>query len=149
MYRHITEKFDFKPVTEEQYEQLVIPLKKLGVTIMRGDEETERRLKMFGAQGATLGTNVVSFRKNVSISTILEESYHIQQNRNGLNDDKELKLRTILNEIDAKKYLLKIAKQYNIPRSEIEETKLHLSHYENELKTYFNKVGDKNGKNNQ
>lgn len=148
MYRHITEKINFKPVTEEQFEQLTIPLKKMGVTIMRGDDETEQRLKIFGAQGATLGSDVVSFRKNVSISTILEETYHIIQNRQGMNDDKEQRLRTILNEIDAKKYLLNIADKYNIPRSEIQETEEHLVYYENALIDYYKEGGGDNDKNN-
>ena len=148
MYRQIIETINYKPVTDEQFEQLTIPLRKMGVTIMRGDDDTERRLKMFGAQGATLGSDVVSFRKNVSISTILEETYHIFQNRQGMNDDKEQRLRTILNEIDAKKYLLNVADKYNIPRSEIEETKEHLKYYENALDNYFKGEGVVDDKNN-
>ena len=134
--RLITPELPYKPVTEERYQQLIIPLKKMGVTIMRGDADTERRLKMFGAQGITSGCDVVSFGKDVSISTILEETHHIRQNRRGLNDDKEISLRTILNEIDAKKYLLRVADKYGIPRGETEETKLQLKEYEAALKEY-------------
>ena len=108
----------------------------MGVTIMRGDADTERRLKMFGAQGSTSGTDIVSFRKDVSISTILEETHHIRQNRSGLNADKDYKLREILNEIDAKKWLLSVAKDYNIPRSEIKETELQLKQYLKALELY-------------
>ena len=124
----------YKPVSEERYQQLIIPLKKMNVTIMRGDTDTERRLKMFGAQGITTGRDVVSFGKDVSISTILEETHHIKQNRRGMNDDKEIGLRSILNEIDAKKYLLQVAKKYGIPREEIETTKIQLRQYEKLVK---------------
>ena len=148
MYRKIVETYNFKPVTEEQFEQLTIPLKKMGVIIMRGDDKTEQRLKIFGAQGSTLGSDIVSFRKNVSISTILEETYHIIQNRQGMNDDKEQRLRTILNEIDAKRYLLNIADTYNIPRSEIQETKKHLDYYEKALVDYYKEEGGDDDKNN-
>ncbi|MBP3723037.1 MAG: hypothetical protein J6I62_07285 [Selenomonadaceae bacterium] len=136
MFRKITETFNFKPVTEEQFEQLTVPLKKMGVTIMRGDDKVEEHLKKEGAYGSAVGTDVIFFRRKVSISTILEETHHIKQNRAGLNDNLESDLRTILNEIDAKKYLLSVAKEYKIPRDEIEETKQHLKFYENELKKW-------------
>ena len=141
-YRHIISELPYKPVSEERYQELIIPLKKMGVTIMRGDPDTERRLKMFGAQGITTGCNVVSFGKDVSISTILEETYHIRQNRRGMNDDKEIGLRTLLNEIDAKEYLLRVAKKYKIPREEVEETKRQLKEYEAALKEYNERHSD-------
>lgn len=74
----------------------------------------------------------------------MEETHHIIQNRQGLNDDKDLTLRGILNEIDAKKYLLKVAKQYGIPREEIEETKIQLEQYQTALKNYYSKRGVEN-----
>lgn len=40
------------------------------------------------------------------------------QNIAKMNDDKDEPLRTLLNEIDAKKHLLSISKKYKIPRSE-------------------------------
>lgn len=113
----------------------------MGVTIMRGDPDTERRLKMFGAQGITTGCDVVSFSKDVSISAILEETHHIRQNRRGMNDDKDIALRTILNEIDAKKHLLRLTKKYKIPRNEVEETKSQLKEYETALKGYKERHG--------
>ena len=122
----------YKPVSEERYKQLIIPLIKMGVTIHRS-EETERFLNLRGAEGDTIGTHDVFFRRNVSISAILEETHHIRQNRHGMNDDKEIGLRSILNEIDAKKYLLRVAKKYGIPREEIETTKIQLAEYEEAL----------------
>lgn len=58
-----------------------------------------------------------------------------------MNDDKEAGLRSILNEIDAKEYLLRVAKRYGIPREEIEATKIQLRQYKEELGKYLsNKV---------
>jgi len=100
------------------------------------DEAAEKHLDFVGARASTLGIEAVLFRKDVTISEILEETYHIKQNRAGMNDDKDAELRTILNEIDAKEYLLKVANQYSIPRTEIEETKIQLEEYEKLLEDY-------------
>ena len=132
-YRHKTPELPYKPLPEERYQQLIIPLKKMGVTIMRG-EETERYLEMRGVEADTIGTHAILFRRNVSIRAILEETHHIRQNRRGMNDDKEIGLKSILNEIDAKKYLLRVADKYRIPREEIEATKIQLAEYEQALK---------------
>ena len=107
----------------------------MGVTIIRG-EEAERHLDFMNAEASNFGTDVVFFRQNVSISAILEETHHIRQNRRGMNDDKEIGLRSILNEIDAKKYLLRVAKKYGIPREEIETTIIQLAEYEEYLSKY-------------
>ncbi len=123
----------YKPVSEERYQQLIVPLKKMGVTIIRG-EEAERHLDFMNAEASNFGTDIVFFRKNVSVSAILEETHHIRQNRRGMNDDKEEPLRSWLNEIDAKKYLLRVAKKYGIPREEIETTTIQLRQYEKLVK---------------
>lgn len=59
------------------------------VTIIRGTEEAERYLDFMNAEASNLGTDIVFFRKNVSISSILEENHHIKQNRRGMNNDKK------------------------------------------------------------
>ena len=53
----------------------------------------------------------------------------------GLNNDKPEPLRSILNEIDAKEYLIKNAKKFKIPRKEIELTKRQLKSYKMQLKS--------------
>ncbi len=132
----------YKPVSEERYNQLIIPLKKMGVTIMRGSEEVERYLDLRGAEGDTLDAYTVLFKQKVSISSILEETHHVRQNRRGLNDDKDIRIRGTLNEIDAKKYLLRVAGRYKIPREEIEATKIQLKEYEKILKEYEERLGN-------
>ena len=101
----------------------------MGVTIMR-DEVSERHLDFMKAEASNFGTDIVFFRQKVSVSAILEETHHIRQNRRGMNDDKKEPLRSWLNEIDAKKYLLRVARKYGIPREEIEATRNQLAQYE-------------------
>ena len=142
-YRHLVPEIPYKPVSEERYNQLIIPLKKMGVTIHRGGE-VDRYLKMRGAEADTIGKYDVFFLEKVSISAILEETHHVRQNQRGFNDDKEFVLRSILNEIDAKKYLLRVAVKYGIPREEIEATRIQLEEYEAALKEYTERHGESN-----
>ena len=51
-----------------------------------------------------------------------------------MNNDKPEPLRSVLNEIDAKQYLLDNAEKYKIPRNEIELTKKQLMSYQKQLK---------------
>lgn len=44
------------------------------------------------------------------------------QNKKGINNDKPEPLRTYLNEIEAKKFIIDNERKYKVPRIEIEET---------------------------
>jgi hypothetical protein len=59
---------------------------------------------------------------------VLEETYHFKQNLIELNVGKPK--RELLNEIDAKKWLLGVVDKYNIPRNETEITQKQLKTYE-------------------
>ena len=149
IYRKIIKPLNYKTVSEERYEQLVVPLKAMGVTILRGGEEIERHLDLKNAEASNFGKDVVMFREKISVSGILEETYHIVQNRNGMNDDKSSELRELLNEIDAKEYLLRVAQKYSIPRDETENTKKQLEVYKMLLKKYYEKRGGEDAQGNQ
>lgn len=58
------------------------------------------------------------------------------QNRKGINNDKPEPLRTYLNEIEAKKFIIDNERKYKVPRIEIEETKRRLSKYQEALKKW-------------
>lgn len=119
-------------LSDKRFNQLIIPAKKMGAIILRGSEEVERHLDKMNASASIAG-DVLFFRKNVTITDVLEETYHFWQNLNGMNDDVAEPLRTILNEIDAKEYLLRIASDYSIPRRETESTRKHLERYKKQL----------------
>lgn len=80
----------------------------------------------------TLG-DVIYFTPEKTVSDVLEEVHHFYQNKKGLNNQYGRKQREILNEIDAKEYLLNVADKYNIPLEEIEETKQHLKSYKKQM----------------
>ena len=126
---------DIKPISKQRFDQLTIEVRKKGAEILRGGEEIETHLDKVGADASIVG-DVIMFREDACVSEVLEETYHFMQNKSGLNGDKGEPLRTYLNEIDAKKYLIKNAKKYNISRSETELTKEQLEYYQEKLKEY-------------
>lgn len=130
-----------KPISDDLFRKLTIEALKNGAIIMRGGEEIESHLDKMGADASTLH-DVLFFREEVCISEVIEETYHFKQNMQGMNDDKGEPLRTILNEIDAKQYMLNNARKLRIPRSELELTKQHLIEYQKQLQEYLE--GEKN-----
>lgn len=126
---------DFKPVSDKVFENLTIAARKKGAVIIRGTKEAEEHLDKREAAAANLG-DVLIFRKEVCISEVLEETHHFEQNLSGMNNDKGEPLRSILNEIEAKQYLLDHAKKYQIPRKEIDLTRKQLEAYQEQLKAY-------------
>ena len=128
----------FKFISQERFDSLTVEARKNGATIVRGTPEVERHLTKMDASASHLGGTLL-FMKDVCVSDVLEETYHHMQNLRGLNDDKESTLRTILNEIDAKQYLLDNAQKYKIPRNEIELTRKQLEGYKKQLEEYGRK----------
>lgn len=61
-----------------------------------------------------------------------EELIHTHQYKIGKNDGSELSRITC--EIEAQKKLLKYSKAYKLTKSEIEQTKIALKNYQNDLK---------------
>ncbi len=125
----------FKPISDERFNQLTIEAKKAGAFIIRGTEKIEAHLASQDATASTLGSTLM-FSKNVCVTEVLEETRHFVQNRQHMNDDKESKLRTILNEIEAKTFIIENAKKYGVPRNELEHIQRQLASYEKELANY-------------
>lgn len=123
---------NLKFISDATFDKLTISAKKKGAIIFRGTEEAERHLDFMNAAASNLD-NILFFRKDVCISEVLEETYHFEQNLAKMNNDKGEPLRSILNEIDAKEYLLKNAAKFKIPRKEIEITQKQLESYRKQL----------------
>lgn len=126
----------YKFISEKQFNDLTIEARKNGAIIIRGGAEIEEHLDAAGASASVIG-NMLLFRQNVRITEVLEETHHFMQNRANMNVDKGEPLRSILNEIEAKEFLLQNAKKYNIPRKEIDLTKRQLASYKNQLKKHM------------
>ena len=45
-------------------------------------------------------------------------------------------MRTILNEIDAKEYVIRVAKKYQVPKNELEHIQKQLDGYKQQLEDY-------------
>jgi len=118
-----------KVIPQAVYNRLVRNVEKAGGTVLRGGEDVERHLDISKANASHIG-GVLMFRTEPRISDVLEEVHHFNQERKGLNSDKREDIRIVLNEIDAKKYLLSVAGKYKIPVEEVEETQEHLKYYE-------------------
>ena len=127
---NLREGFHF--ISDQRFNELTIAARKQGALIYRGTEEVEEHLVKSEASSSCIG-DVLLFRKQVAVSEVLEEVHHFIQNKKGMNDDKGEPLRTILNEIDAKKHLIENANNYQIPRNEVELLQHQLENYENQL----------------
>ena len=123
----------FKPVSERRFNELTIAVRKQGAKVIHGTEEVEHHLAERGASAATVG-DILMFRSDACVSEVIEETYHFKQNLAGLNNGMGEPLRTILNEIDAREYMLREAKQLGIPRNECEHLKIQLESYKKQLK---------------
>lgn len=119
-------------ISDRRFEELTFRAIKEGAVILRGGEDVEAYLDIRHADALTI-EKAILFRAQVTLSEVLEEVYHFEQNLKGLNSDKDALLRGILNEIDAKKYLLDNVKTYRIPRKETEDTIRQLKIYEQML----------------
>ncbi len=125
----------FKPISDERFNQLTIEAKKAGAFIIRGTAEVEAHLESCDATASIFGSTLM-FSKNVCVSEVLEETRHFVQNKQHMNDDKESKLRTILNEIEAKAFIIENGKKYRVPRDELEHIQRQLTSYQRELEKY-------------
>ncbi|MBR2481633.1 MAG: hypothetical protein IKB58_02100, partial [Oscillospiraceae bacterium] len=94
-----------------------------------------KRLEDQGATAVTIGDNII-LRPDATVTEVLEEVYHFEQNKKKLNHQWEHSVMRTLNEIDAQKYLIAVADKYKIPLKEREETLALLKKYEEELEQH-------------
>ncbi len=122
-------------ISDKRFDQIMTNVRRQGGMVIRGGEEVEKHLDDKGAGASTVG-DILFFRQEVTVSEALEEAYHFEQNKNHLNDDRGHGIRTILNEIDAKEYVLANKKKYRIPRKEVEETESQLKELKQKLEDW-------------
>ena len=125
----------FKFISKKQYDDMTAEVRKLGAVIERGTPWVVRHLEQSGATASNLGT-ILMFMEDVCVSEVLEETHHFMQNINGMNADKLEPLKTYLNEIDAKKYILNYKGKYKVPRNELKAIQEELEKYEKLLAEY-------------
>ena len=119
-------------IDKPTYNKITRKAVKHGADIVIADEEGQRHLQKMGASALTMN-DMILIRPDATLSDVLEETYHFMQNISGLNDQYEFQQRTILNEIDAKEYLLRMTDKYKIPANEVEVTKRQLASYKAQM----------------
>lgn len=121
-----------KPVNEHLYNSQKNYVERHGGTIIRGGSDIEKHLDEMEADASSIG-DVILLREDASTSEVLEEVFHFKQHKRGDYADADEQEMTVRREIDAQRYLLSVARRYNIPESETKQTKMALAEYERRL----------------
>lgn len=120
-----------RPVNITRQKELLKDFTESGGFVWQDDKATTY-LNTRGVDACCLGHDLVVLQKRPLISEILEELFHAKQFQNGLVIDNEES--KILAEIEAQEYLISVAKEYNIPKSEQKQTEIALENYKKRLK---------------
>lgn len=120
-----------RPVNITKQKELLRNFKESGGFVWQDDKAAEY-LKTRGVDACCLGRDLVVLQKRPLISEILEELFHAEQFKNGLVIDGEGS--KILAEIEAQEYLISVAEEFNIPKSEQRQTENALEKYKQKLK---------------
>lgn len=123
---------NIRAISDKTFNNLTIEARKNGAIILRGTPEVEFHLDSLYANASTVG-DIMFFRRETTISEVLEEVYHFKQYKAGMFEEYSKPLHTYYKEIDAKEYLIKNTKKYNIPRQETDETIKQLEYYKKRL----------------
>lgn len=109
-----------------------------GGGIIRQDAEAVKHLEKMGASAAYIsGANTILFKPNPTISDVLEEIYHFNQDKKNLFSNYDATEMFLRREIDAQEYLLSQAKKYKIPIEQLQATKVNLEMYKRLLNEYL------------
>lgn len=120
-----------RPVNITKQKELLRNFKESGGFVWQGDKADEY-LKARGVDACCLGHDLIVLQKRPLISEILEELFHSEQFKNGLVIDGEES--KILAEIEAQEYLISVAEEFNISKSEQRQTENALEKYKQKLK---------------
>lgn len=110
------------------YYKITKPAIAKGADIRIADGEWLEHMQKNHARAITIGETIY-FRQDATVSDVLEEVYHFYQNLNGTNGQYGNAQRIIMNEIEAKQYLLTLTDTYHIPQNEVDETVTGLAEY--------------------
>lgn len=102
---------------------------------IKSDEEAVEHLRLNKKYAAYLPSfNTILVSPEATVSDILEETYHAEQDRIHMFGEKLTDEVILKREIDAQHYLLSMTERYKIPESEVELTRANLEYYEEKLK---------------
>ena len=104
-----------------------------GGIIVRGELARKHLEDLEADASYMVGSNMAFIVDDPRVSDVLEEMYHAEQDRRNMFNKDPWQIKMIKREIDAQKYLLKVADKYKIPVEETEQTKKALQDYEEKL----------------
>lgn len=110
----------FKPISRKRIDQLTIEIRKKGAFVEEATDEILQHLLEENATAVTIG-DIIFYRPDICLSEMLEEIRHVYQNEIGMNNDEYPAVHELLNEIEAREWVIQNAKKYQVPRIEIEE----------------------------
>lgn len=120
-------------IDKPTYNKLTKDFLRHGGIIIRG-KDAEKHLKKQGAYASYMtGGNFAFIRDDATVSDVLGEMYHAEQDRKNLFSEYPDNEVLVRREIDAQHYLISVAKKYKIPLEEIEVTRKNLAEYEDQL----------------
>lgn len=120
-----------EPMPKKQFMRICKAFRRQGGIICMGPE-IDVLLENRGAEAITYDASTILFHTNPSRAAVYEELIHTYQFKTGQNDCTPK--RRVICEIEAQKKLLKYSKEYCLTDIEIQQTKMVLLLYENELK---------------
>ena len=123
-----------KPVNEKLYSSQKNYAERHGCTVIRGGEYVEKRLGKGEDAVYSIGGRYILLQDPPTTSEVLEEVFHFKQDMRGDYADIGGEEMVVRREIDAQNYLLSVSERYNIPSSEVEQTKKNLKDYEDRLR---------------
>lgn len=120
-------------IDKPTYNKLTKDFIRRGGIIIRG-EDADRHLKASGAYASYIaGANIAFIMDDATISDVLEEMYHAEQDRRNLYGNILSDETLLMREIDAQKHLIAVAEKYKIPEQEQKVTQENLKYYEHLL----------------
>lgn len=128
-------------IDQATYNKLTKPFIKHGGLIIRGEEAKEHLKKMNAHASYLPSLNAAFITDDATVSEVLEEMYHAEQDRKHLFGEFVTEEVQIRREIDAQKHLLSMTDKYKIPEKEVELTKHNLAMYEKALEDFLKKGG--------
>ena len=120
-------------IDKPTYRKLTRDFTKRGGIIIRGKDAENILGEYAYASYIAGGENIAFIRDEATISDVLEEMFHAEQDRTqrfGAVLTKEVLLKR---EIEAQEYLISVAEKYKIPVEEMNVTKKNLEYYKAEL----------------
>ena len=104
---------------------------------MAGKIAEEQKFPDSARSSRNYETTSLKHKGTASVDNLLSAKYNFRTIK---GKHKGEPLRTLLNEISAKEYILAKAKMYKVPRKEVELIKKQLENYKQQLKEFYQEI---------